>query len=46
MRERAKNYRTTEIMETFGCDFQYENANVNFKNMDKVILFILESKII
>lgn len=25
---------------TFGCDFQFENANVNFKNMDKLMAYM------
>jgi lysosomal alpha-mannosidase len=31
-------------MVTFGCDFAYMNANVNFKNMDKLMKYINANK--
>ncbi|XP_075758546.1 lysosomal alpha-mannosidase [Pelodiscus sinensis] len=33
----AKLYRTNHIVMTMGSDFQYENANLWYKNMDKLI---------
>ncbi|CAL8077426.1 unnamed protein product [Calicophoron daubneyi] len=32
-----KAFQTNHIMVLMGCDFTYENANMNFKNMDKLI---------
>jgi lysosomal alpha-mannosidase len=40
MRHRRKAYRTSDVLTTFGCDFQFENANVNFKNMDLLMDYI------
>jgi lysosomal alpha-mannosidase len=40
MRKRRLSYRTTDVLTTFGCDFQFENANINFKNMDKLMDYI------
>lgn len=37
---RAQAYRTSDILVTFGSDFQYMNANINFKNMDKLMAYI------
>ncbi|KMY89554.1 lysosomal alpha-mannosidase [Drosophila simulans] len=36
----AKSYRSTHIMVPMGDDFQYEDAAVNFKNMDKLIKYV------
>ncbi|EDW37367.1 GL26216 [Drosophila persimilis] len=36
----AANFRTTHIMIPMGGDFQYEDAEVNFKNMDKLIKYV------
>nr|XP_056703983.1 lysosomal alpha-mannosidase [Euleptes europaea] len=33
----SKHYRTNHIVMTMGSDFQYENANLWYKNMDKLI---------
>ncbi|XP_043940666.1 lysosomal alpha-mannosidase [Protopterus annectens] len=33
----SKHYRTNHIIMTMGSDFQYENANLWYKNMDKLI---------
>ena len=35
----AKVFATNHIMFTFGSDFQYENAKLNFDNMDKLIRY-------
>ncbi|XP_074990259.1 lysosomal alpha-mannosidase isoform X2 [Calonectris borealis] len=36
----AERYRTNHIIMTMGSDFQYENANLWFKNMDKLIAHV------
>ncbi|XP_017099273.3 lysosomal alpha-mannosidase-like [Drosophila bipectinata] len=36
----AKVYRSNHIMIPMGDDFQYEDAQVNFKNMDKLIKYV------
>ncbi|KAH8410572.1 hypothetical protein KR009_003810 [Drosophila setifemur] len=36
----SKSYRSTHIMVPMGDDFQYEDAEVNFKNMDKLIKYV------
>ena len=36
----AKNYSTNHIMMTLGGDFQYMNADQNFKNTDKLIKYV------
>ncbi|XP_028908881.1 lysosomal alpha-mannosidase [Ornithorhynchus anatinus] len=36
----AKHYRTNHIVMTMGSDFHYENANLWFKNMDKLIRLV------
>ncbi|XP_068153638.1 lysosomal alpha-mannosidase-like [Drosophila tropicalis] len=38
----AAFFRTNHIMIPMGGDFQYEDAEVNFKNMDKLIKYINE----
>jgi len=40
IRRQHDAYPTNNIMITFGCDFQYMNADINFKNMDKLIKYI------
>lgn len=35
--EMSKHYPTNHIMVPMGGDFQYEDARVNYKNMDKLI---------
>lgn len=37
VRNVAKNYATNNIFVPMGCDFNYENANQNFINMDRLI---------
>ncbi|XP_060096660.1 lysosomal alpha-mannosidase [Heteronotia binoei] len=36
----SKHYRTNHIVMTMGSDFQYENANLWYKNMDKLIMHV------
>ncbi len=36
----AKGYATNHIMMTMGSDFEYENANEWFKNLDKLIKYV------
>uniref|UniRef100_A0A8C9W6K5 Lysosomal alpha-mannosidase n=1 Tax=Scleropages formosus TaxID=113540 RepID=A0A8C9W6K5_SCLFO len=38
--DQAKMYRTNHIIMTMGSDFQYENANLWYKNMDKLIRYV------
>ena len=40
--EQAKHYNTSHIMLTMGSDFNYENANLWYKNMDKLIKYLAE----
>lgn len=40
IRKRSLAFKTNQIFSFFGCDFQFENAHINFKNMDKLIKFI------
>ncbi|XP_028998395.1 LOW QUALITY PROTEIN: lysosomal alpha-mannosidase [Betta splendens] len=36
----AKVYKTNHIIMTMGSDFQYENANLWYKNLDKLIHYV------
>ena len=36
-KKQAKSYRTNHIVMTMGEDFHYQDANMWFKNMDKLI---------
>ena len=36
----AEHYRTNHIILTMGSDFQYENANLWYKNLDKLIKYV------
>lgn len=36
----AAFYKTNHIIMTMGSDFQYENANLWYKNMDKLIKYV------
>lgn len=36
----AHYYKTNHIIMTMGSDFQYENANLWYKNMDKLIKYV------
>ncbi|CAF0732780.1 unnamed protein product [Adineta ricciae] len=38
--DEAAGYATNHIIMTFGGDFQYEDANQNFKNLDKLIKYV------
>lgn len=40
MVQQARHYRTNNIMLTMGSDFQYENANLWYKNLDKLIHYV------
>eukprot|EP01112_Ceratiomyxa_fruticulosa_P004317 TRINITY_DN1480_c0_g1_i3.p1 TRINITY_DN1480_c0_g1~~TRINITY_DN1480_c0_g1_i3.p1 ORF type:complete len:1026 (+),score=222.23 TRINITY_DN1480_c0_g1_i3:180-3257(+) len=42
-RQRAASYRTNNVMVPFGCDFMFMNANMMFKNMDKMINYIMNN---
>ena len=39
-RDQASHYKTKHILMTMGEDFQYENANTWFKNIDKLIKYV------
>lgn len=36
----SKVYKTNHIIMTMGSDFQYENANLWYKNLDKLIHYV------
>ncbi|KAH8869298.1 Lysosomal alpha-mannosidase [Schistosoma japonicum] len=36
----SKAFKTNHVMVLMGCDFTYENANMNYKNMDKLIAYV------
>ncbi|KAG9337365.1 hypothetical protein JZ751_028785 [Albula glossodonta] len=38
--DQATIYRTNHIIMTMGSDFQYENANLWYKNLDKLIRYV------
>ncbi|KAL6111177.1 man2b1 [Pungitius sinensis] len=38
--KQAKMYKTNHIIMTMGSDFQYENANLWYKNLDKLIRYV------
>eukprot|EP01097_Dermamoeba_algensis_P006500 TRINITY_DN4068_c0_g1_i4.p1 TRINITY_DN4068_c0_g1~~TRINITY_DN4068_c0_g1_i4.p1 ORF type:complete len:555 (-),score=154.69 TRINITY_DN4068_c0_g1_i4:1331-2995(-) len=40
IRNEARSFRTNNVMLYMGSDFQYKNANLNFKNIDKLIKYI------
>jgi len=37
---KAQHYRTNNIIMTMGEDFQYENANTWYKNLDKLMYYV------
>lgn len=40
--EQASHYKTNNVMLTMGSDFQYENAERWYKNLDKLIRYVNE----
>ena len=42
--DQAKHYATNHIMMTMGSDFQYNNAQVWYKNLDKLIKYVNEKQ--
>ncbi|XP_064640290.1 lysosomal alpha-mannosidase-like isoform X2 [Lineus longissimus] len=40
MSDRAKAFATSHVMQTMGDDFNFQNANMNFKNIDKLIRYV------
>lgn len=40
VRDQACHYRSGNIMMTMGSDFEYENAHLWFKNLDKLIRYV------
>ena len=38
--DQATHYKTNHILMTMGEDFQYENANTWYKNLDKLIKYV------
>uniref|UniRef100_A0AAY5JWD1 Lysosomal alpha-mannosidase n=1 Tax=Esox lucius TaxID=8010 RepID=A0AAY5JWD1_ESOLU len=43
--EQAKVYKTNHIIMTMGSDFQYENANLWYKNLDKLIRYVNQKQV-
>ncbi|XP_076327158.1 LOW QUALITY PROTEIN: lysosomal alpha-mannosidase-like [Tachypleus tridentatus] len=43
--EQAKLYATNHIVMTMGEDFNYQNANLWYKNLDKIIKYVNEKQI-
>lgn len=39
-RDQAKHYKTNHIIMTMGSDFQYQDANMWYKNLDKLIKYV------
>jgi hypothetical protein len=39
-RYRAELFRTNNVLIPMGCDFNFQNANMKYKNMDKLINYI------
>ncbi|EDW18842.1 lysosomal alpha-mannosidase [Drosophila mojavensis] len=40
VKKMSNSFRATHIMVPMGDDFQYEDAEINFKNMDKLIKYV------
>ena len=38
--DQAAHYKTNHMLMTMGEDFQYENANTWYKNLDKLIEYV------
>jgi len=41
----AKAYNTDHIMLMMGGDFQYQNARINYKNIDKLIGYVNDAAV-
>uniref|UniRef100_A0A1L8EG59 Alpha-mannosidase n=1 Tax=Haematobia irritans TaxID=7368 RepID=A0A1L8EG59_HAEIR len=41
----AKYYRATDLLVPMGDDFNYENAAINYRNMDKLIKYVNERQL-
>ncbi|XP_060656740.1 LOW QUALITY PROTEIN: lysosomal alpha-mannosidase-like [Drosophila nasuta] len=41
----SNSFRATHIMVPMGDDFQYEDAEINYKNMDKLIKYVNERQV-
>ena len=39
-KERARYFKTPNVIVPFGCDFNFQNALMKYKNMDKLIDYI------
>eukprot|EP01088_Endostelium_zonatum_P015287 TRINITY_DN367_c0_g1_i1.p1 TRINITY_DN367_c0_g1~~TRINITY_DN367_c0_g1_i1.p1 ORF type:complete len:994 (-),score=215.51 TRINITY_DN367_c0_g1_i1:47-2986(-) len=37
------SYQSNNVLITFGCDFQFQDADINFKNMDRLMDYINEN---
>eukprot|EP01100_Stratorugosa_tubuloviscum_P014870 TRINITY_DN81_c0_g2_i1.p1 TRINITY_DN81_c0_g2~~TRINITY_DN81_c0_g2_i1.p1 ORF type:complete len:1006 (+),score=459.80 TRINITY_DN81_c0_g2_i1:78-3095(+) len=44
MRKRELAYQTNQIFLAFGCDFQFQNAIINFKNIEKLMSYVNSNK--
>eukprot|EP00029_Vermamoeba_vermiformis_P005720 TRINITY_DN2061_c0_g1_i1.p1 TRINITY_DN2061_c0_g1~~TRINITY_DN2061_c0_g1_i1.p1 ORF type:complete len:972 (+),score=248.82 TRINITY_DN2061_c0_g1_i1:58-2973(+) len=40
MLQRAKSFKTNELFIPWGCDFQFSNARLIFKNLDKLMKYV------
>ncbi len=40
----ALHYKGNVLMHTFGTDFNWENANMYYKNLDKLINYVNSNK--
>lgn len=38
--KQRKGFRTNNVLITMGSDFNYQNANANFKNIDKLMRYL------
>lgn len=45
VKRHSQHYTSNHILVPMGCDFQFENANVNFKNLDKLIKYVNERQV-
>ena len=42
--DQAKSYKTNNLIMTMGSDFQYSNAHMWFKNLDKLIYYVNQAQ--